>query len=409
VSQENTNTNQSRVPNHELRQIRERYERELFQQIIPFWEQFSPDEEAGGYFTCLDRDGTVFDTDKFTWMQAREVWTFAELAYRYGDRFPEKKSRWIELARLGAEFLYHHARTEEGYYFSLDRWGKPLVVPYNLFSDYFVLAAFSSYYRMTGEEWAKREGIALFELIQRRKPCPKGRWTKQIPETRSLRAMSFPMMDLWMYQVLRNFLPTETLRSLAEEAKRQILNLHIDRKERVVFERVAPDGSHPDCMEGRLLNPGHALETLWFLLLYAREQGDRETMEQAAEAMLWTADRGWDPSHGGFFYYQDWKGYPPEKLESDMKLWWVHVEALCAFLLAYRYTGNQTFWEWFQRVDAYTFSHFPDPSYGEWYGYLHRDGSVASPLKGGKWKGFFHIPRALMVCIEILQAMEGKR
>ncbi|GAB4222042.1 MAG: AGE family epimerase/isomerase [Spirochaetales bacterium] len=397
---------ESKVPKQEIRQIRERYERELFQQVIPFWERFSPDREAGGYFTCLDRDGTVFDTDKFTWMQAREVWTFSELACRCGERFPEKKNQWIELARLGAEFLYRYARTEEGYYFSLDRWGRPLVVPYNLFSDYFMLAAYASYYRLTGEEWVRKEGTFLWDLIQKRKSNPKGRWTKQIPGARSFLAMSFPMMDLWLYQVLQGFIPPETLRSLAETAKHQILHLHIDRKEKVVFERVGPDGSHPDCMEGRLLNPGHALETLWFLLRYADEQGDLDTVKEISEAMLWTAERGWDSLYSGFFYYQDWKGFPPEKLEADMKLWWVHVEALCAFLLGYRTTGDPRFWEWFRRVDAYTFSHFPDPSYGEWFGYLHRTGDPALSLKGGKWKGFFHIPRALMLCIEILRAWE---
>ena len=386
--------------------IRERYEQELFQNVIPFWERFSPDGEEGGYFTCLDRDGKVFDTDKFTWMQAREVWTFSELALRYGDRFPEKKHQWIELARLGADFLHTYGKTEEGYYFALDRKGRPLVVPYNLFSDYFVLAAYASYYRVTGEEWARKEVDSLFGLIQKRKPNPKGRWTKQVQQTRSLLTMSFPMMDLWMYQVLRGLVPTDTLASLAESAKRQILHLHIDPKERVVFERAAPNGTHPECMEGRLLNPGHALEALSFLLDYATEQGDREALEQAAEAMLWTAERGWDTSYEGFFYYQDWKGFPTEKLEADMKLWWVHVEALCAFLLAYRYTKNTRFWEWFQRVDTYTFSHFPDPSYGEWFGYLHRAGDPANTLKGGKWKGFFHIPRALMVCIETLRDLE---
>ncbi|MCX7787248.1 MAG: AGE family epimerase/isomerase, partial [Spirochaetes bacterium] len=169
MGQEKAKSSETQVSNQELRQVRERYEMELFHQIVPFWERYSPDREAGGYFTCLARDGTVFDTDKFTWMQAREVWTFAELAYRYGERFPEKKSRWIELARLGAEFLYRHARTEEGYYFALDRWGRPLVVPYNLFSDYFVLAAFAAYYRITGEEWAKKEGLAVFDVIQKRK------------------------------------------------------------------------------------------------------------------------------------------------------------------------------------------------------------------------------------------------
>ena len=124
--------------------------------------------------------------------------------------------------------------------------------------------------------------------------------------------------------------------------------------------------------------------------------------------MLWTIERGWDTEFGGIYYYRDFEGRPTEKLEADMKLWWVHAEALCAFLLAHRMTGQSVFWDWFERIWAWTKEHFPDPRYGEWFGYLDVRGKPALSLKGGKWKGMFHIPRALVVCSDLL-AEYGRR
>jgi N-acylglucosamine 2-epimerase len=91
----------------------------------------------------------------------------------------------------------------------------------------------------------------------------------------------------------------------------------------------------------------------------------------------------------------DIKGYPTQQLEWDQKLWWVHAEALVALSKAYQLTGNERCAEWFEKVHHYTWKHFRDTEYGEWFGYLNRRGEVLLNLKGGKWKGCFHIPRSL--------------
>ncbi|MCB0664399.1 MAG: AGE family epimerase/isomerase, partial [Saprospiraceae bacterium] len=61
---------------------RDLYKKNLLEDVIPFWENYSLDWEHGGYFTCLDQTGQVYDTDKFTWLQARQVWTFSMLYNR---------------------------------------------------------------------------------------------------------------------------------------------------------------------------------------------------------------------------------------------------------------------------------------------------------------------------------------
>ncbi|QQO08981.1 AGE family epimerase/isomerase [Breznakiella homolactica] len=391
-----------------IRTLREKYEDNLFNSVVPFWERYSLDRENGGYYSCLERDGTVFDTDKFAWMQTREIWTFAKLYNRRDAADEARRRQWLELARSGTEFLKKHGRAPSGdLYFSVDRAGLPLVEPYNIFAEYFFAAGLAEFHRASKEQWAREMAESVYRRAMERKPNPKGIWTKQIGKNRPIKAMGSAMMDIWLAGEMEGIIGEAELNGLIDAAENQIFTLHVDRKEKAVFERVLSDGTHLlSCMEGRLLNPGHALETLWFLMLAVAKRGEQRKVEDIADIMLWCAERGWDEKYGGFFYYQDFKGFPTEKLESDMKLWWVHAEALCAFLLAYKLTGRKEHLEWFTRVDEYIFSHFVDPEYGEWYGYLDRRGEPAFTLKGGKWKGFFHTPRALMACIDWLKEME---
>jgi N-acylglucosamine 2-epimerase len=262
------------------------------------------------------------------------------------------------------------------------------------------------YSKASGKEWARDMAIQGYRRIQERKAHPKGIWTKQISENRPIRAMAMPMMQLWLAGEFQGAISDAEREHIIDESLDQILRLHLDRERHAVFERVYPDGSHPDCMEGRLLTPGHALETLWLVLNTAEQRGDRAMIDDVAPVMLWVAERGWDEQFGGFLYYQDYEGFPTEKLESSMKLWWVHVEALMAFLLAYRLTGEEVYESWFRKVHDWTWTHFPDHKDGEWFGYLNRRGEIELTLKGGKWKGFFHIPRALMNCSQWFAEME---
>lgn len=386
----------------ELADYHEIYRSELFDSVVPFWLNHSLDREKGGYFSLLERDGTVFDTDKYAWMQGREIWMFSKLCSVYGTR-PE----WLEAAKLGVDFMRAHGRAENGdFYFAMDREGRPLIQPYNIFSDCFMCTALVEYARVSGDEQAAEEGLRIYRRIQQRKDNPKGIWTKAVPGGRNLCAMAMPMIQMMMARELKGFVPDEELMPIIESNLNLFFKRHVDRERQCVFERVLPDGGHLfDVMEGRLLNPGHALENLWFVMDVAHDLGREDMVSDAAEIMLWTVERGWDERYGGLFYYQDYKGYPTDKLESQMKLWWVHAEAINAFLLAYKLTGSEKHLDWFRKLHTYSFEHFSDRAYGEWYGYLDRQGEPAFGLKGGKWKGFFHLPRMLMVCEGWLKEM----
>jgi N-acylglucosamine 2-epimerase len=196
-------------------------------------------------------------------------------------------------------------------------------------------------------------------------------------------------------------LPSE-LGATIDESIEAMTNRFLDRKRGLVFENVAPDGSHVDCFDGRLINPGHGIEGMWFLMDVARRSGDRSLIDIAVDTTLSILKFSWDDEYGGVFYFLDADGKPPQQLEWDQKLWWVHCEALIALLMGYRLTKRADCLEWFKRMHEYTWSHFPDPEHGEWFGYLNRRGEVLLPLKGGKWKGCFHVPRMLYRCWRLL-------
>ena len=375
--------------------LAQQYRTALLDDVIPFWEKHSLDHEHGGYFTCLKRDGSVFDTDKFLWLQARQVWMFSMLYSRL-----EQRDAWLQIARHGAEFLRRHGMDGEGnWYFALTREGHPLVQPYNIFSDCFAAMAFSQYALVANDEAARQIAERTYRNILRRKDNPKGKYTKAVPGTRPMLSLALPMILANLTLELEWLLDAGTFNQAIDTCLREVFSLFLDEKRQILHEQVAPDGTKLDCFEGRLLNPGHGIEAMWFFMDIAERRNDRPLMEKAVEVALHILEMGWDKKLGGIFYFLDAQGHPPQQLEWDQKLWWVHMETLVALVKGYRLTGRTACWDWYKRVHAYTWQHFPDPEYGEWYGYLNRSGEVLLPLKGGKWKGCFHVPRGLYLCM----------
>ena len=377
------------------------YRDALLNDVVPFWMKHSPDRESGGYFTCLDREGKVFDTDKFIWLQARQVWTFAMLHNRV-----EPRADWLEMAEHGATFLQKHGRAAEGsWYFSTTRDGQPLVQPYNIFSDCFATMAFGQLAQATQNPGYAGLAKGTFDQILIRRTNPKGIWNKAVPGTRPLKNFALPMilcnLSLEIEPLLDKALVEETIAACLHE----VMDVFYDAGSGLILENVTPEGKFSDSFEGRLLNPGHAIEAMWFVMDLAVRRSDPTLIERAVKITLDTLEYGWDREFGGIYYFLDLKGTPPQQLEWNQKLWWVHLETLVALLKGYQLTGNEDCWKWFEKVHAYTWAHFPDPEKGEWYGYLDRRGEVLLPLKGGKWKGFFHVPRGLYQCWQTLDRL----
>ena len=389
---------------YDFKKLAKLYKDTLLDNILPFWEQNSIDWEQGGYFTCLDRSGKVYDTDKFIWLQNRQVWTFSMLYNRV-----EQRSEWLKIAGHGASFLAEHGRDPQGnWYFALDRSGQPLVQPYNIFSDCFAAMAFSQYALADGESWAKDVALQAYQNVLRRKDDPKGQYNKTYPGTRSLKSLAVPMILANLTLEMSWLLPSEELDRVLDLTVREVMTDFLDPERGLMYENVAPDGSHVDCFEGRSINPGHGIEAMWFIMDIANRRQDLATINQAVDVVLNILNFAWDDRYGGIYYFMDADGHPPQQLEWDQKLWWVHVETLVALAMGYRLTGREECWTWYQRVHEYTWTHFADAEHGEWFGYLNRQGEVLLDLKGGKWKGCFHVPRALLMCWQQFEAL-GQR
>ena len=374
------------------------YSKSLTENVIPFWEKYSLDDVDGGYFTCLLRDGNVFDTDKFIWLQAREVWMFAKMFNEW-----EANPSWLKIAVHGADFLEKYGRNQEGdWYFSLRKDGKPLVSAYNIFSDCFAVMAFAQLAKASGEARYAQIANQSFERILQRQSNPKGKFSKAIPENRALKNFALPMILCNLALELESLSDTFDIESLIDTCVNEVMVDFYNREYDITLENVKPDGSFSDTFEGRCVNPGHVIESMWFIMDIAERRQDKPLMKLAVDRTIRTLSYGWDEKYGGILYFMDVKNYPPQALEWDQKLWWVHVETLIALLKGYHHTGDSRCLAWFNKVHEYTWSHFPDAEFGEWFGYLNRQGEVLLPLKGGKWKGCFHVPRGLFQCSKIL-------
>lgn len=379
----------------------ERYRKELLDNVLPFWLEHSIDKDFGGYFSCLDRDGRVFDTDKFIWLQAREVWMFASMYNKV-----EKKKEWLDCAIHGAEFLKNYGHDGNlNWYFSVTRDGRPLVEPYNIFSYTFASMAFGQLSLATGSEEYARIAKDTYDIILKKFSNPKGKWNKIHPGTRDMKNFALPMIMCNLSLEIQHLLPEELLKRQMDICIHEVLDIFYRPELGVVVENVAVDNTLVDSFDGRHMNPGHSIEAMWFIMDLGVKLGRRDLINKAVDIALKMVEYGWDDKFGGIFYFMDLKGNPPQELEWDQKLWWVHIETLIAMIKGYSLTGDRRCLEWFEKVDRYAWEHFKDKEYPEWFGYLNRQGEPLLSLKGGKWKGCFHVPRGLFQCWRVLEQL----
>jgi len=381
------------------------YKSELLEQVVPFWTNHSLDHQHGGYFTCLDQRGRVYDTDKFVWLQARQVWLFSMLYAEEG-----KKQEYLDVAKQGAVFLSKHGHDGSfDWYFSLTQQGKPLIQPYNIFSNTFAAMAFGKLGLLLENDTYLHIARSTFERILKRTDNPKGKYNKIYPGTRNLKGFSLPMILCNLSLEIAPILSETTATQIQDQAIEEVMTHFYDENRGLILENITQENQFSDTYEGRLLNPGHAIEAMWFIMDLAHRRANDQLMQKAVKITLDTLEYSWDKTHSGIFYFMDILGKPLQQLEWDQKLWWVHLETLISLLKGYQHTQNEACLTWFQKVHDYTWNHFRDQEHGgEWFGYLNRRGQVLLPLKGGKWKGCFHVPRALYQCWKSMKEIANK-
>ena len=385
----------------------ESYKKDLTDNIMPFWMKYGLDRENGGVYTCVDRDGSLMDTTKSVWFQGR----FAFIcSFAYNN--VEKNQEWLDAAKSTLEFIEKHCFDEQGHmYFSVTAEGKPLRKRRYVFSETFAAIAMSEYALATGDQhWAKR-AIQVFEDTQRFLATP-GFLPAKFEADVKLQGHSIVMILINVGSCIRKVVDDPKLTQQIDESIEKLKKYFIHPEFKCLLETVGENGEFIDTNMTRTINPGHCIETSWFIMEEAKLRGwDKPMLDMALQVFDWSWDWGWDKQYGGIINFRDCKNLPPQDYSQDMKFWWPQCETIIASLYAYLGTGDEKYLYRHERISEWTYAHFPDAEYGEWYGYLHRDGTVAQPAKGNLYKGPFHIPRMMikgyMLCQEILKKLEA--
>lgn len=387
----------------ELVALRSYYRSALLEDCLPFWFPACVDEEYGGFLHFRDRDGSLLDSDKSIWAQGRMSWMLMRLCESYGE-----DSDWLRWAESGLQFLRTYGFDHDGrMFFHTTRDGRPLRKRRYAYSESFAAIAFAIHAKLTGDSASRLRAMQLFKAFTSVNFEPGGMLPK-FTDTRPSISLAPRMITIVTARELIRCLGDDgTLEVWIDRCMREILQLFVHPEYECVFESVAPDGTVIDHVDGRTLNPGHAIEGAWFILHEGKLRQDQQLVRQGCQMLDWMWRRGWDSEFGGLFYFRDALGRPVQEYWHDMKFWWPHNEAMVATLLAWQLTGAGHYATWHRQLLDWCQRHFVDETYGEWYGYLHRDGSISNPVKGNLWKSFFHLPRALWMCETLCGELTG--
>ena len=361
---------------------------------LNFWYDHGYDHEHGGFYVCLQRNGELFGTDKSVWAQGRGLWVFSKA---YNDI--KKDPRYLQIAKDAFEFIKNHCYDKDGrMWFTVTDDGRGIQKRRYWFSETFAVVGSVELYKATNDKKYLKLARETYDSVMRLYLNPNLSVPKYNPDVIKDKGLAGPMILMVTSQIMRDIDKenADKYNSNIDIFLNVILNHHLHPEYKAMFENVGMNGEIVSGPRGRLVNPGHSIEASWFLMNEALYRNDKEILNKALDILNWSFDIGWDKEYDGLMYFADIEHKPCEALEWDMKLWWPHNEMLIAFLKAYAITGEEKYLDKYKLVHEYAFSHFKDEKYGEWYGYLHRDGSVANDLKGNIFKGPFHLPRCLM-------------
>lgn len=387
-----------------IKQWAESYKRDLTENIMPFWMEHGWDKVNGGVYTCLDRDGSLMDSTKSVWFQGR----FAFIcAYAYNN--VEKNPVWLEAAKSTLDFIEKHCFDKNGrMYFSVTADGKPLRMRRYVFSETFAAIAMSEYALATGEQKYAERAMQIFEDTQRFLTTP-GILAPKFEETVQLQSHSIIMILINVGSCIRKVINDPKLTQQIDDSIAKLKKYFMHPEFKCLLETVGMNGEFVDTNMTRTINPGHCIETSWFIFEEAKLRNwDKDMTDMALQIFDWSWDWGWDKQYGGIINFKDCKNLPPQDYSQDMKFWWPQCETIIASLYAYLATGDDEYIYKHQRISEWTYAHFPDNELGEWYGYLHRDGTVAQPAKGNLFKGPFHIPRMMVKAYSLCQEILNK-
>lgn len=396
----------------ELRRLHTFLKEELLGDIIPFWESRILDPESPGYLIGYDSCGNLTDTRKHGWFVGRTMYQFSAL---YNE--VEQREAWFEIARAGRLFMDGSFYAGNGrFQKTVSREGEVLEGTTSIFTDHFLVKGLYQYIlALKNRQEAYEEDLQLAKFLTeklfRHSRDPMILKSEGIPGGFQKHAVNF--MNLIVALEARKvfgsaydtLLDTWVRKSLYEFANDQYLK---------AFEYIGPDGKPILTGPGRLMDPGHTMESLWFSMEAGRQLNRPDYIRRAGDVVDWVIESCFNETYGGFYQHADvLSGTPEAEYRSTMygdipvswddKIWWVQAECLTALAYSALYNENETHMTYFKKQLDYAETYFHDKAHGEWYSILHRDGSMAYGAKGFELKGPYHVPRCLMQLMTIIE------
>jgi len=377
----------------------EQYRALLAEGIIPFWMNRGADYEYGGVLSSMQEDGTPISGDKYAWSQGRFVWTLSALYNRF-----ERRPEFVEQARKTIDFLLRHARDEAGrVVYRTTREGVPIEGATSIYADCFLVYGISEYCRACPDRELLDTAVEIFQRVRRRVKEPDFHEVAPYVLPPGRRVHAVPMILTEVANELAETTGDRAIAAAADENAREVMRHFVRPERKLLVEFLSRDYEELPPTEGTLVIPGHAIESMWFIMHWARRRKDRDTIRRAAEVIRWHLEAGWDVEYGGILLAIDAEGHPPMLPNADKKIWWPHTEALYGLLLAHELTGEPWCEEWYERVHDWSFRHFPMAECGEWRQRLDRAGNPITDLIALPVKDPFHLPRAVILILQLLE------
>ncbi len=394
----------SEVNLSELKTFLRRY---LLENIVPFWERHAFSSQRPGIDTCMADDGTLLSTDRYLWSQLRATWTFSALYNRI-----ERRAEWLDHARNLFEFTAAHGREPSSgrWCFRLSPEGRILTGPNSIYTDGFAILGYTEYYRASGDSRALDLALETFEQILPRLE----RWHEmqtapyEIPP--GMKAHGVSMIYSYVFGALAEVTPDPRVAEAAAFHCREVTDHYLRPDTGLIMEYIGLDNTTADTPEGRTVVPGHAIESAWFQIQQLEKRNDQERIDRMVRAIRRHFEVGWDEQDGGLLLGIDAQGKTPIYWKHhDTKLWWPATEAMVALLKAHTLCGEPWCLDYYRRIHNYAFTHYPVPEHGEWCQRLDRKGKPMTEVIALPVKDPFHLPRALILSINLLEAMTGKQ
>ena len=379
------------------------YRNFLFNNFLPFWEKYGIDYEYGGVLNCMEDDGKLVSEDKYTWSQARSLWTFS---YIYNNFVKSDKN--FEFIKKTYLFLLKHARDDNGdWVYRMHREGKVLDGAISAYVDLFAAYGITEYFRVTSEKEALKVAQETLHRYAWKIKQPDFTTVEPFKLKPGYKLHGIFFLFLNILTPLLMEVSDPELEKEAEMCVSTIINHFMDKKRKLIYEMLDSQFNPIDSPEGKDYMPGHNIECAWIFMIEAQRKSDNELMKTAMNILRWTIERSWDDQFGGFFWCLNVDNETPHQQGWDNKIYWVHSEALLALMLAYEITKENYYMDWFLKVHDYSFKIFPVKKYGEWYQRCDRKGNKLDEIVSLPVKDPYHVARAVMFIIESLERLIG--